>query len=283
MIIQNIWQIESLVEEKNDTIIYNVSPIINNLNKDELINELTNKKWVMKVIDNYLREIKMIENFSIYNIPFCIKMPSDKKFRSGIDYESGWYVMEKYDCNLRTNFLFGKNKIKLLVLNIISFIECIHINHKIVHGDIKADNILIKFDDNENPFKLIDFESLCHPEKIKCIDENKDGYYYYGLGCYSDKPFMSYRMDLESFGIILWSLTLSIENFYKFYWQSEAFHKYENYSNGNIYEYLNQLRKNTPEDKNETIKKYFEIVSELDWYELNPKPYIYTKIKDLFN
>ena len=279
----NLWSIESLIEQKNDTIIYNVVPFINITISNDLANELVNTKWVIKIISNYLREIKIIENHNIYNIPFSIKMPSDKKFRSGFDNGKGWYVMEKYDGNLRNNFLFGKNKIKLLVLNIISFIEYIHINKKMVHGDIKPDNILVKFDNNDNPFKLIDFESLTEPDLINCYEQGRDGYYYYGLGCYSDTSYFSYRMDLESFGMILWSLTLSIENFYKFNWQDIAFHKYEYYKNTeNIYDYLNELRKNTLENKNDIITKYFEIISELDWYESNPKGDIYTKIKELF-
>ena len=151
---------------------------------------------------------------------------------------------------------------------------------KIIHGDIKSENILINFKNTNTPFCLIDFESLCKPDKITCENDLPCGYYYYALGCESDKPYYSYRMDLQAFGIILWNLTLSVENFYKFDWQDRGNYNYNKRKNFNEFKYLNALR-NINGEKNDLIKNYFEIIEKVDWYDTEVDPDIYKKIKDL--
>jgi hypothetical protein len=69
---------------------------------------------------------------------------------------------------------------------------------------------------------------MTKPNSLNCIKNLPNGYYYFGLGCISDKPFMSYRMDLQAFGYLLWSLSLSIDSYHRFNWQMKAFTYYDN-------------------------------------------------------
>jgi len=284
-----IWKIISCLEEKEGVIIYNIIP---NDEIDEEDKELFNNKWVMKVINNYHREIDMIENYEIFKSPYCVKMPSKKINRSGTYKNNSWYVMEKYLGNLKNYFLYGKNNIDILVFEIISFIEFLHVEKNVVHGDVKPENILVNLKE-DNMFKLIDYESLVKPTSVICKNNIRDGFYYYSLGCYDNKSFYSFRMDLEAFGIILWCLTLSDDYLYRFNWQYDSYDQYINIPDNCFYisyeiisytyDKLNLLKKNSKEYKDEKIKKYFEIINELDWNTNTPNPEIYKKIKELFN
>ena len=194
-----IWKIENAIEKKSDSAIYNVIP--SHL-EDKSI-ELYENDWVMKITD-YNDEIRVIENLKIYENPFACKMPINYENRHGFYKNYFWFVLEKYDDNLLNNFLFGKQNLDLLILNIIDFIEWLHIEKKQIHGDIKAANIVIKKHSIDKPFCLIDYESIQEPNLTKiCKNNLPNGYYYYGLGCNPNKSYLSYRMDLEAFGLIL--------------------------------------------------------------------------------
>lgn len=274
MKIINIWELGEIIEFNTNTIIYNVIPTI--INED-----LEKTKWILKFSKNFISEIKKIEEYLIFNEKFCIKMPLEKEFRSGLINKDGWYVMEKYDGNLHKYFLFGKNNIKLLISNIINFIKWLHVEKKVVHGDLKHQNILINFTKKDRPFCLIDYESLDEPDNIACVDNNPDGYYYYGYGCEYDKPNCSFRYDLEAFGLILWALTLSVDSLYKFHWQEEAFKRYKKKQFDNHYSYLNALKQSYITPKSDLIINYYKIIEEVDWYEKNPDPDIYDRILKL--
>jgi serine/threonine protein kinase len=285
----NKWLIIDILEKKGNTTIYNVKPNINDDTSEIIKNNLKGKKWVLKLINNnhskpYIEEIQNTEDYQLYKSSYCVNMPEDSSFRSGIIDNKCWYVMEKYDDSLKNNFLFGKNKMGLLISNIIDSLEWIHLTHNIVHGDIKIDNILINFNNTEKPFCLIDYESMTKPNSLNCIKNLPNGYYYFGLGCISDKPFMSYRMDLQAFGYLLWCLSLSIDSYHRFNWQMKAFTYYDNNKiTSEFYDLENiQNIENLNANMNDLIKSYFEIISEVDWFEKeSPNPDIYKRIKNL--
>ena len=285
------WMLIDILENKdNSTVIYNVKPINKKYfffnNKYSVVDD---KIWVMKRFyfknnDNkYSDELNNIEKYKLYDCKFCISMPENPEYRFGHDLIGAWYTMEKYDGNLKNNFLFGKNKIKLLISNIIDFFEWLHITKSRVHGDVKVDNILVKFTENERPFVIIDYESISEPENILCLNNLPNGYYYYGLGCKSDKPYISYRMDLEAFGYILWSLTLSVEQYIKFNWQRQSFILYETGKKKNEFNLLDEIRNNSfiNTDMNDLIKSYFNIISKVDWFDKNPNPDVYKQIRNI--
>lgn len=284
------WLIIDILKRKGNTLIYNVKPVIDDETCEIIKNNLNGRKWVLKYIKNinshpYTEEIDNIEKYELHKSQFCITMPDDNSYRSGIYDNKSWYVMQKYDGSLKEYFLFGKNNIKLLLSNIIDSLEWFHTTKKRVYGDMKIDNILINFNDNKTPFCLIDYESITEPNTNTCIKDLPNGYYYFGLGCSSDKPYMSYRMDLQAFGYILWSLTLSVDSHFIFNWQSKAFNYYDDNKITSEFDDLVKVRftENTTLCMNDLIKSYFNIISGVDWLEVNPNPEIYKKIKNLIS
>lgn len=286
----NKWFIIDILEKKGHTLIYNVKPVLDEKTSETIKNNLSGIKWVLKYIKEdashpYTEEIDNIEKYELYKSPFCIKMPEDNSYRSGIFDNKSWYVMEKHDSSLKNHFLFGKNKIQLLISNIIDSLEWFHIEKKRVHGDIKIDNILINFKNDEKPFCLIDYESMAEPNSVTCAKNLPNGYYYFGLGCTSDKPFISYRMDLQAFGYLLWCLTLSVDSYFRFNWQDKAFGYYDQNKITSEFDDLVKVRftENATSYMNDLIKSYFNIITEVDWFEKNPNPDIYKRIKGLIS
>ena len=275
-----IWKIGNLIEKKGDTSIYNIVPTKDDSISEENLKDLLDTNWVIKLVFNYYEEIIRIEQYEIYKQSCSIKMPLEKTYRSGKINDHGWFAMEKYDSNLYKNFSFGKDKINLLITNIIDFIEWLHIEKKIIHGDVKAENILINFKNVNRPFCLIDFESLSKPHNLTCENHLSTGYYYYALGCEKDKPYYSYRMDLQAFGMILWNLTLSVNKFHNFEWQKIANDNYINNNIDNEFIYLESL-KSMGNIKNNLVTKYFEIIDKVNWYDTNIDPEIYKNLKNI--
>ena len=272
-----IWKIKNAIEQKSDTAIYNVIPCPL---EDKSI-ELYENDWVMK-ITNYDSEIKVIESLKLYESPFACKMPSNYQNRHGFYKKNSWFILEKYDDNLINYFMFGKQNINLLILNIIDFIEWLHIEKNHIHGDIKAGNIVVKQNSINKPFCLIDYESVQEPDvTIICKDNLPNGYYYHSLGCNINESYLSYRMDLEAFGMLLWELTLSEEKYYSFDWQKSAHHYYNNHEKNNYFFYIDKTRELNIKPKNNLITKYYEIIDKLKWNETKPNPDIYKNIKNL--
>ena len=280
MMILGKWNLINIIETKKDKIIYKAVPIIEDDISDSLKNELLNNEWVMKVITNDDTEVNIINNLLLYNNPFCIKMPIDYTFRSRISNTKSWYTMEQYESNIKQKFNYAKHKIKLLISNIIDFLEWLHIKQQKVHGDIKPDNILFK-QCNKRPFCLIDYENIGGIEQNICYKNLPNGYYYYALGCESDKPYMSYRMDLQAFGFILWSLSLSLETYHTFPWQNQAFAYYNNKKTINDFNNLDKIRNLNNISKDELITSYFKIISEVGWYDNVVDSEIYNKIRKI--
>jgi len=270
-----IWKIENIIEEKTDSAIYNIIPT--NLDCENI--EIYDNDWVMK-ITNYDTEIRVIESLKIYENPFACKMPSNYQNRHGFYKKNNWFVLEKYDDNLLNKFMFGKQNLNLLVLNIIDFIEWLHVEKKKIHGDIKAQNIVVKTNSINKLFCLIDYENIQEPDgTIICKDNLPNGYYYYSLGCDINESYLSYRMDLEAFGMILWALTLSEEKYYSFDWQNSSYYYYNNHEKNNYFYNLDKTKNIQP--KNDLINKYYNIINKVKWNDKIANPDIYKNIKNL--
>ena len=90
-------------------------------------------------------------------------------------------------------------------------------------------------------------------------------------------------MDLEAFGIILWSVMCSQDDVkIKFAFQQKSWSYYENKNNNDHYSDLNILKEKDKENMPEIIKKYFEIISFVDWeLQIPPNIGVYNKINNL--
>ena len=218
----------------------------------------------MKVTDDY-NEYNNIIKYGINNFEYGINIPNDKFFSHGkIKLHNkmySWLVMEEYcfDCSIKRNYLFDE---KNFLHSVIKFLKYIHIDHKVVHSDIKLKNILYK----NNQYRVCDFETLNPPtNKYLCDSSNPDNYYYYLYGCEYQKPVFSYRFDLQAVGYMLWS----IHNDYKqFEFQNIAQKYYEKRYTIDLFDELEKMKKTCKIP--EKIKKYFDIVSKVDWYSLEP-------------
>ena len=284
------WIATSIIYRKRDTVIYNAS-LIRPVNSEYIYDINQDTKWVLKVVyegrPHKSLEIQTIEELHLYDIPYSIKMPDHKKNRIGVISNGSWYAMEKYDDTLRHSVEFANNNFKLLCLNIIDLLEWFHIEKKVVHGDVKVDNILVNRSNTTRPFCLIDYELVDRPSNTICMHNLPNGYYYYGLGCDPHESYSSFRMDLQAFGYMLWSILVSngVNNnkLKLFRFQIFAFEYYAKNTRQNILYELEIIKMNESLNKPPIIKQYFDIIENLPWVAKTAKPEIYTQLKELFN
>jgi hypothetical protein len=282
----NLWLLSKKIYENDHNCIYDVEidDSENNISPDD-INELTSYKWIMKVFRSDRTEIDTINNLCLYESEFIIKMPSNKEYRSG--YESitdivkinYWYVMEKYDCDISYALPYCYDNFNVLALYLINFIEWLHIEKKQVHGDIKYENIVVNHEKNQ--FRVIDYESIGNISDSICINYLPNGYYYFGLGCEYNTQYFSYRMDLQAIGYLLCYVLENID-YNDILWRRKAFKYYDIHVKINYFKKLNKMRNEYLENIPKTIKKYFNIISNLEWSANQPDQQIYTDLKKLF-
>lgn len=286
------WLTNDVLIKTSNSIIYNVVIDRNNkyITEDE-IKELQENQWVVKFFECFDNEVKIINSMQLYNNDLCIKMPLKQKFRCCIENHYSYYVMEKYDTDLYKDPLIAKKNFFILGEYIINFFKWLHLQEQKIHGDIKSQNIIIK----KNPsnfrqmFRVVDYESIDNQKNNICRNSLPNGYYYYLLGCHPDKPFFSFRMDLEAFGYVLVSIVQCDNIFYSnSEWQLKAVEFYKSNVSVDKFDELEELKKNynisnilqDNEYKN-IILEYFNIIKEQDW-ESKPNPIVYGKLNNLF-
>jgi hypothetical protein len=209
------WIITDIFISNDKSLIYNVLPIINESTSEEDKLFLHDKKWVLKFTDD-LNEIDQIYNLKIYDNNLCIKIDKNSLYANEKTKEN-YYVMEKYDDNILNNFRYAQDNFMKLGKYVIDFFHWLHIEENQIHGDIKPNNIVFKQSYKDNPFKIIDYENIKSPDiKYICNETHRDNYYYYFLGCEYNKPYHSYRMDLQAFGQVLYSIAVSDKYYYMF-------------------------------------------------------------------
>ena len=280
----NPWILKKKIYNKNGTLIYDIEYNQNSVLTPEIIPELNNNDWIMKMSCNSTceDEIYVINKLNFDECPYSIKFPKLDYYKSGKLDKYNWLVIEKYDGVMRLDYDYCLAQIKNLGFQIISFLEWLHVSKEKIHGDIKSDNIVFKKKDNS--FRLIDFESVSPPTDELCYESLPNGYYYYGLGCEYDKPPFSFRMDLQAFGYILWDLILIKINFKDFCWQKKTFNYYNKQKTINYFHLLEKEKKQNmlEVEKPEIIKKYFSIIENYSWFEEYASPEIYNNLKKLF-
>lgn len=269
---------------ENDCFIILVTPIITSDLSEKDVEDLNNKKWVIKILNEKRfseNEVGRISAYELYNCIHSIKFPKNVNYRSGRYEKISWYVIEYLPDCIKSCTEQIKDNLNKFVTDIINFLEWLHVKKNKVHGDIKSANIVC--DISKNIYRLIDFEHTFNINHILCMNDIPNGYYYYAFGCEYDKPYTSYRNDLESFGYILWNIIESKNNVFELFdWQLKAISYYSEENCTNNFVYLEDLKKNHNIKKPHIIKQYFDIISELDWNETCPSKEIYEKIRNIF-
>lgn len=193
-----------------------------------------------------------------------IKLPNHVQVfgENGSDYtEKFWYVMEKYDadCSKGNTFDLDINK---LIQSTIGFLKHLHREHKIIHGDIKLENILYR----DGTYTVCDYEAMTEAEtSTLCNEDDYNNYYFYSYGAEYDKPIFSYRFDLQSLGYML----MIIDNNYNLLdFQTKAQKYYTDRSRSNHYAELEILK--AKYEISDKINAYFKIIDAVDWFCLDP-------------
>ena len=292
------WRIMDIIYNHNQTLILNV--VLDGISPDKLVNMLNyNTEWIMKIRSDLDESEYYLKN-ELNKCKYALDIPKDDIFFKGkfkIINEHNkyttyyWSTYEKYTEDIGKNYIYVRKRWKELLTCVIEFLRFIH-KKNIVHGDLKAKNIL--YENGSNIFKVCDYESLMSPNVNDiCNKSGYNGFYHYSLGCKKDESYYSYRMDLEAFGNILWAIFLSSNiDEYIFDWQEAAFDLYkkkiENNSSDvytNYYKYLDDIKRKSCSVKIfPIINKYFEIISVVDWKSTDPPDdCIYDQILDLKN
>lgn len=273
------WIINKIIFKNDPKWIVKVK--LNNDKKNKILKSVLNNIpfWVMKITDD-MNEFNKFKNYGLNTSEFGFIIPNDNYYSNGKfcygKYIFMWFVMEEYcfDCSSIEYINLHLNEAKMLE-SIVLFLKYIHRGHNIVHNDLKLKNILYK----NNEYRVCDYESLHKPENKQLCDETHfNNYYYYYYGCEYKKPIYSYRYDLQALGYILWTI---YNNYEKFEFQNVAINYYQKQERCNKYDELEILRKSMiMPDK---IKKYFNIISKVDWYCLDPPSEdIYREILNLY-
>ena len=277
------WKITKFISGHNGGYIYEVCTTITDYN-------IIGKKlygrslWAMKLKDiRFDDEGQIIIKHNLFNCEYILNIPNDEILFNGRYGNYDWYVIELYTDDIGKNIKFVKDNFSKLLISMCNFLKFLHRERCLVHGDIKLQNVLFKEDANIL-FKICDYETIKKPNlSTICREAGYDGYYYYSLGCYPDKSYNTYRMDLEAFGIILWSVMSSEDGVKKkLEFQQKSWSYYENKIKDDKYEHLDILKEKDKENMPEIIKKYFEIISFVDWeLQIPPNIGVYNKINNL--
>ena len=280
----NDWIIIKVIKEGINSTIYNVIFDNNDSNQDmdiDLLVDLLKNKWILKLSKNEnTDEIEKIEELEINKCNLIAKMPQLLKYRNGIFNNRKWYIIEQYSCAITQIPQYCLKNINRLGLYLINFLEWLHIEKKHIHGDIKQENIVINKDTLQ--FSIIDFETIDTPS-IFCVCKNflPHGYYYYGLGCYSDKSYFSYRMDLQAVGCILHDIL--VNDSCGFDWSHKSFEFYNNDIETDYFVELDGMRMKHTLELPYIINQYYNIINELEWNVEVSKPEIYIELKKIFS
>lgn len=283
------WEIIKEIKNNNhNNIFFRVNPIIKpDLSEDEQ-KELTSKKWILKYAIDYKIEVLLIEQNKIYQNKLCVPMPQIASYRKKYLEKDSWYVMEKCDGSLFDFILTAKSNLNELMVYMIDVFDWLHCKEGKVHGDIKLENILIKNSISKNNFYIIDYETITKPKDYICKEDLPNGYYYYYIGCLPDKPYYSFRMDLEAFGMILVQIYLSETSPLHFKWQNKANKYYTKKITENFFDKLDKEKFYEMSDEmkkvdNKMILQYLEIIKQQDWDAKFPNLAVYNQLKQIFN
>ena len=178
----------------------------------------TDMCWVIKFMapdedadpQTNLEELQNVLNLAINPPRYCIEFPADNWSLFGTNRAGVWYAMARYDGHVKWN-TFCRANWRAIGESVLFFLEDLHIDHRAVHMDIKAENILVDY--SKHRFVVADFELMTPPDNIRLRAVTDDHYkwYYLGYGAELDQPIKTWRTDLVMLGYLLARLTWNHE------------------------------------------------------------------------
>ena len=195
------WKVIKIIDSTRDTYIVEVT--LYDTLKDT--KDTKNIEWIMKLSNpKYINcESDIILKYNLTEYEDGLIFPMNRIYFSGIYKGYNWHVMEKCESDCNKNIINIRPNIESFKNDVCNFLRFIHIKKNIIHGDLKLKNVLLR----DNRFKVCDYESIGRiNSRYLCSVNDYIGYYYYYLGCKENKPYFSYRMDLEALGVMLWTI-----------------------------------------------------------------------------
>ena len=169
----------------------------------------TDPRWVVKVSSRYdaTNELAMILRFHKSTPRHAVQLPPhlEDLFGHENDDKRIWYAMRQYDDRLTVSQFTCQHWLRV-ARHCLEFLQDLHLNHGLLHMDIKAANILVNRKTVD--FVVADYETVTRPKATTPNAENRDyRWYHLRFGAVPDQPVYSWRYDLTALGYVLADLT----------------------------------------------------------------------------
>ena len=123
------WVITDLIFNNDRTFIYNVIPFFDKDTPEEYKKYVNECSWILKLTTD-TDEINIIYAMEICNNNLCIKIDKNSLYYER-KINRSWYVMEKYDNHISTDYYFTQNHIIELGKYVIDFFHWLHLEKKL--------------------------------------------------------------------------------------------------------------------------------------------------------
>ncbi len=170
-----------------------------------LVEDMNGVQYLKRVFDADKRELyKSLKKINHPNIPQIYYIGFDESTTIIEEYVSGTSLSTLLACNKK----FSSKQIYTIVKQVLSALEVLH-NSKIIHRDVKPDNILI---DESNHLWLIDYDiARIHRDEKRKDTETLGTFGYAPIEQYGMLP-TDYKTDIYAFGVTLKALLDSSNN-----------------------------------------------------------------------
>lgn len=166
--------------------------------------EVREGAWIVKALPpdkSSLYELDVVLRLATKPPSWGIALPVSPYFLFGNAPDVIWYAMRLYGGDVhgsRNSARAGR-----IAECVLGFLGDLHLNHRLVHMDIKLANILV--DDANDGFRVCDYglSDVVRPEVLTRDLPDSTSWYLLGQGAEPDKPPYSWRMDLVALGYAL--------------------------------------------------------------------------------
>jgi hypothetical protein len=160
----------------------------------------TDPQWVIKRTP-HLGEISAVTRIHVAgmeHVTNAVELHEWHYACCGVTADDCWYAMRRYEGDASATFIAGAD----IAVATLAFLRDLHTNLLLVHGDIKATNVLYR--DHGRILAVSDYGLTDNPWPRTLRNYPVDHQWYYALrGCDLDGAPLSWRMDLIALGYLL--------------------------------------------------------------------------------
>jgi hypothetical protein len=242
-------------------------------------------RWVVKVFDGTDELANLLRLRGDCTPPNMIELPMTLYSLYGRNEMTGWYAMRRYDGHVEVDDEWCTQNWLAIGRASLLFLRGLHIDHHLVHMDIKLENILI--DRAQATVVVADYDLMTHPSTKPLIDYDVDRIWYFlMMGAEPAAPLHSYRLDLTALGYALarlsWPVDAAPSTFRAVCTDHRKNATDTGVSSAAVTELI-ELRARDMQAAHPTIRKYLDIVGRVDWASVAPPPVsLYDELLTLF-